>query len=65
MVGQFNEVLADFVLSELKPLAGKKLVWPVGERISWRLSASNIDLMRLHSVPDTVAGITPLTAQIL
>lgn len=65
MVGQFNEILADFVLEELKPLPGKKLVWPVGERIAWRLTGSEIDLMPLHSVPDTVAGITPLTAQIL
>lgn len=65
MVGQFNEVLADFVLSELKPLTGQKLGWPVGERIAWRLTGSDIDLMPLHSVPDTVAGITPLTAVIL
>jgi F-type H+-transporting ATPase subunit gamma len=65
MVGQFNEILADFVLSELKPLSGQKLVWPVGERIAWRLTGSDIDLMPLHSVPDTVAGINPLTAAIL
>lgn len=65
MVGQFNEALADFVLSELKPLAGRKVVWPVGERIAWRLTGSDIDLMPLHSVSDTVAGITPLTAAIL
>jgi F-type H+-transporting ATPase subunit gamma len=65
MVGQFNEVLAEFVLSELKPLAGKKVVWPVGERLAWRMAASDFDVMPVYSVPDTVAGITPLTAALL
>jgi F-type H+-transporting ATPase subunit gamma len=65
MVGQFNEALGDFVLRELRPLSGKKRLWPIGERITWRLSAPDIDLMPLQSVPDTVAAITPLTAVIL
>ena len=65
MVGQFNEVLVDFVLRELQPLPGRKRLWPIGERIAWRLNAPDIDLMPLHSVPDTVAAITPLTAAIL
>ncbi len=65
MVGQFNEILAEFVLSELKTRAGKKVVWPVGERLAWRMSAPDIDVMPVHPVPDTVAGITPLTAALL
>ena len=65
MVGQFNEVLGDFVLRELQPLPGRKRLWPIGERIAWRLNTPDIDLMPLHSVPDTVAAITPLTAAIL
>ncbi len=65
MVGQFNEVLADFVLTELQRLSGRKRIWPIGERIAWRLNAPGIDLMPLYSVPDTVVAITPLTAAIL
>lgn len=65
MVGQFNELLADFVLSELKAVADPKLIWPVGERIARQLTGFGIDVMPLHSVPDTVTGITPLTAAIL
>jgi F-type H+-transporting ATPase subunit gamma len=65
MVGQFNEILADFVLAELQLLSGTKQIWPVGERIAWRLSAPDIDLMPGQSVPDTVAAITPLTTTIL
>src|SRR4051794_38658108 len=37
MVGQFNEAIADFIASELKSIPGQKLIWPVGERIAWRL----------------------------
>jgi F-type H+-transporting ATPase subunit gamma len=65
MVGQFNEAIADFIVSELKSIPGQKLIWPVGERIAWRLTGFDIDLMPLHSVPDTVAGITLLTAALL
>jgi F-type H+-transporting ATPase subunit gamma len=65
MVGQFNEILADFVLAELQLLSGTKQIWPIGERIAWRLGAPDIDLMPVQSVPDTVAAITPLSATIL
>jgi len=65
MVGQFNEVLADLVLSAMKSIPGRKVVWPVGEPIAWRLAGAVIDLMPVHSVPDTVAGITPLTTPFL
>lgn len=65
MVGQFNEVLAAFVLAELQSLPGRKRIWPVGERIAWHLSAPDLDLMPIQSVPDAVAVITPLTAAIL
>lgn len=65
MVGQFNEVLASFVLTELQLPPGRKRVWPIGERIAWHLSAPDLDLMPIQSVPDTVAAITPLTAAIL
>lgn len=65
MVGQFNETLADFVLNELKIVPGEKTVWPIGERIAWRFQAPGIHLMPVHSVPDTVSGITPLINDVL
>ena len=34
LVGQFNDVLADFVAKALDPLPGEKKVWAVGERDS-------------------------------
>ncbi len=33
LVGQFNDVLADFVAKELNALPGKKKIWAVGERM--------------------------------
>lgn len=65
MAGQFNDVLADCVLSELVPLPGKKLVWPIGERIAWRLSAPGVKLAPIRAIPESVAAITPLIAAIL
>lgn len=65
MVGQFNEVLADFVLADLKSFSGIKRIWPVGERIAWRLNAPGFEVMPVQSVPDTISGITPITAAIL
>jgi F-type H+-transporting ATPase subunit gamma len=65
MVGQFNEVLADFVLDELRSIPGEKVLWPVGEQIAWRIVTPGLDRMALHSVPDTVAHITPLIAGLL
>lgn len=65
MIGQFNENLANFVLMELRSLPGRKRVWPIGERVAWQLRAPDLDLMPVQSVPDTVAGITPLTITIL
>lgn len=65
MVGQFNEALAEMVLSELKSIPGRKVIWPVGERIAWQFSGADVDLMPIYSVPDTVADITPLTTALL
>ena len=38
LVGQFNDVMADFVVKTLAELPGQKTVWPVGERIRARLA---------------------------
>jgi F-type H+-transporting ATPase subunit gamma len=37
LVGQFNEVMVEFVVDTLKALPGKKTVWGVGERLESRL----------------------------
>ena len=65
LVGQFNDVLSDFVVETLRPLAGKKRVYAVGERIQSHLSDAGLEVDRLYPVPNSVRAITPLAGQIL
>jgi len=65
LVGQFNEVLTDFVVKTLAALPGKKKVWAVGERVHARLADGGLAPVGLFAVPNSVSAITPLVGQIL
>ena len=65
LVGQFNDVLADFVAKALEPLPGEKKVWAVGERVQSRLADTGLPPVGLFAVPTSVNAITPLVGQIL
>ena len=65
LVGQFNDVLADFVAKALNALPGEKKVWAVGERIHARLADAGLAPVGLFAVPTSVNAITPLVGQIL
>ena len=52
LVGQFNDVLADFVAKALDPLPGEKKVWAVGDRIHSRLADAGLTPAGLFAVPD-------------
>jgi F-type H+-transporting ATPase subunit gamma len=65
LVGQFNEVLADFVVKALAALPGEKKIWAVGERIHERLVDAGLAPVGLFAVPTSVHAITPLVGQIL
>jgi F-type H+-transporting ATPase subunit gamma len=65
LVGQFNDVLADYVARALDPLPGEKKVWAVGERIQSRLADAGLPPVGLFTVPTSVNAITPLVGQIL
>ena len=64
MVGQFNEHLAGLVARTLSSQAGRPAVWAVGERIQARLEDAGLAVERLYPTPSSVAGITPLVAQL-
>jgi F-type H+-transporting ATPase subunit gamma len=64
LVGQFNEVVADYAIQTLAALPGKPSVWAVGERVHARLADAGIPLMGLFSVPTSVKSITPLVGRI-
>jgi F-type H+-transporting ATPase subunit gamma len=64
LVGQFNEVVADFAVKTLAAFPGKPHVWAVGDRIQARLIDAGLSLMGTFPVPNSVAAITPLVGKI-
>lgn len=65
LVGQFNDVVADFTVKTLAALPGQPKVWAVGERIHARLTDAGLRPLGLFTVPGSVQEITPLIGQIL
>jgi F-type H+-transporting ATPase subunit gamma len=65
LVGQFNDLLANFVAKALEPLPGEKKVWAVGDRVRARLADAGLPPVGLFAVPTSVNAITPLVGQIL
>jgi F-type H+-transporting ATPase subunit gamma len=64
LVGQFNDVVADYAIKTLATLPGKPYVWAVGERVRSRLTDAGFILMGLFPVPGSVEAIAPLIGQI-
>jgi F-type H+-transporting ATPase subunit gamma len=64
LVGQFNDVVADYAIKTLAALPGKCHVWAVGERVHARLADAGLPLVGLFMVPNSVQAITPLVGQI-
>jgi F-type H+-transporting ATPase subunit gamma len=65
LVGQFNDVVADYAVKTLAALPAKPEVWAVGERVHARLADAGLPLTGLFTVPNSVKAITPLVGQIL
>ena len=64
LVGQFNDVVADYAITTLATQPGKPHVWAVGERVHARLTDAGLSPMGLFAVPSSVQAITPLVGQI-
>jgi F-type H+-transporting ATPase subunit gamma len=64
LVGQFNDVIADFAVKTLAALPGKPEVWAVGERVQARLTDAGLKPIGIFAVPNSVQSITPLVGQI-
>jgi F-type H+-transporting ATPase subunit gamma len=65
LVGQFNQVMVEFVVDTLGKLPGKKTVWAVGERIHSRLAETDLLQGERFILPNSISAITPLIGQIL
>ncbi len=65
LVGQFNDLLANFTADALNSLAVPKRIWAVGERAHSRLVDVGLEPLGLFEVPVSVNAITPLVGKIL
>lgn len=65
LVGQFNDIIADYAVKKLAVFPGKVQVWTIGERVNSRLEDAGLSLVGLFTVPNSVKAITPLIGQIL
>lgn len=77
LVGQFNDIVADFAIKTLAALPApspakapakaraKVEVWAVGERVESRLAEAGWPPLRRFSVPGSVNAITALVGEIL
>ena len=65
LVGQFNDVVADYAVETLATLRGRPTIWAVGERVYARLADAGLPLKGLLTVPNSVKAITPLVGQVL
>ena len=64
LVGQFNDIVADYAIKTLAALPGKPEVWAVGERVQARMMDAGLPVVGLFAVPSSVQAITPLVGQI-
>jgi F-type H+-transporting ATPase subunit gamma len=64
LVGQFNDVIADYVMETLSSLPGQAQIWAIGSRVHSRLAESGLPLLGLFAVPNAVGAIAPLIGQI-
>jgi len=65
LVGQFNDVVADYAVATLAALPGTPQVWAVGERVHARLADAGLPVAGLFAVPNSVKAIAPLVGQII
>ena len=77
LVGQFNDLVADYAVKTLTalpitssanppiPPLAKPIVWTVGSHVQARLSYAWLPVVELFTVPSSIKAITPLIGQIL
>ncbi len=64
LVGQFNDVIADYAIKTLAALPGQCHVWAVGERVHARLTDAGLPLAGPFTVPNSVEAISPLIGRL-
>jgi F-type H+-transporting ATPase subunit gamma len=64
LIGQFNEVVAEYTLTKIKSLPGKSQVLAVGARVHKLLVDAGIKPVEVFPVPNSVQTIGPLVGRI-
>ncbi|ETX11833.1 ATP synthase [Marinomonas ushuaiensis DSM 15871] len=65
LVGQFNEVMVEFLVESLANLPAEKIVWAVGERIESRLLDTKLKTGKSFVLPSSINTITELVGKVL
>lgn len=65
LVGQFNDLLADFVIETLQTYPGEKYIWAIGERIQSLFSAADINLGNSFRLPGSLEAISDLVGELI
>ncbi len=65
LVGEFNEVVAEYAVTVLSARPGNHQIWSVGERVHERLSDTVPPVIGSFAVPLSVQAIGPLVGHIL
>ncbi len=64
LVGQFNDLIAEFAIATLAKLPASPVVWAVGERVHTRLGGAGLAMKGFLRLPNDVAGIAALVTQL-
>ena len=65
LVGQFNEIVAEYALQSVAALHERPSIWAVGERVRVRLQEAGFPVAGCFAVPGSVETIASLVTRIL
>jgi len=65
LVGQFNDIIAEYATRQITAHDGMNKIYAVGERIGNRLVDLGVEISGIYPVPHSVTAITPLIGKIL
>ena len=65
LVGQFNDVIAEYAMKTLAPWPGQHRIWAGGERVRARVADGGLPEAGFFPVPNSVKAIIPLVGRIL
>lgn len=65
LVGQFNNLLAEFITETLQKFSGEKYIWAIGERIQPLLATANTNKGKSYRLPGSLETITDLVGELI